>query len=89
MELLDLCEPPEIPSVHFFERVGKRQLLNVLGHDTRREIKFGDFVGLATMLDRAGHTHRGHTVVGNNTCDFRRSLIRGLARIGHAVLGDL
>lgn len=89
MELLDLYELPEIPSAHVFERVGKRQLLNVLGHDTRREIKFGDFVGLAIMLDGAGHTHRGHAVVGNNTCDFRRALIRGLARIGHAVLGDL
>ena len=89
MELPDLCEPPEIPSVHFFERVGERQLLNVFGHDTRREIKFGDFVGLAATLDGAGHIHRGHTVVGNNTCDFRRAFIRGLARIGHAVLGDL
>ena len=89
MELLDLYELPEIPSAHVFERVGKRQLLNVLGHDTRRECKFGDLVGLATMLDGAGHIHRGDTVVGNNTCDFRRAFIRGLARIGHAVLGDL
>ena len=89
MELLDLGELPEIPSVHFFERVGKRQLLNVLGHDTRREIKFRDFVGLATMLDGAGHIYRGHAVVGNNIRDFRRAFIRGLTRVGHAVLGDL
>ena len=89
MKLLDLGELPEIPSVHVFERVGKCQLLDVLGDDARREFKFGDPVGLATMLDGAGHIYRGHTVVGNNTRDFRRAFIRGLTRVGHAVLGDL
>ena len=89
MKLLDLYELPEIPSAHVFERVGKRQLLNVLGHDIIRKFKFGNLIGLAAMLDGAGHIYRSHAIVGNDTRNFRRALIRGLARIGHAVLSDL